>query len=102
MLPSTKRLLIGTAFLQAVIFSGYAFAAAPVKTADGALANSAGMTLYTFDKDVAGSGKSVCNDQCAALWPPLMAEAGAQPEGGYSLVTRDDGSKQWAYKGQPL
>jgi predicted lipoprotein with Yx(FWY)xxD motif len=74
----------------------------PTKTADGVLTNDAGMTLYTFDKDAAGSGKSVCNGQCATAWPPLMASSYAVPTGDYSVVTRDDGSKQWAFKGKPL
>jgi predicted lipoprotein with Yx(FWY)xxD motif len=60
------------------------------------------MTLYTFDKDMAGSGKSVCNGPCATLWPPLIAAAAATPMDGYTLLTRDDGTKQWAYKGKPL
>ena len=60
------------------------------------------MTLYVFDKDAAGSGKSVCNGGCAANWPPLMAPANAAPIGDWSVTTRDDGSKQWAYKGRPL
>ena len=67
--------------------------AAPTKTMDGALTNSAGMTLYTFDKDAAGSGKSVCNGPCPANWPPLMAAADAKAAGDYAIVTRDDGSK---------
>lgn len=95
----SKRLLIG-AVLSALVAAGTSFAAAPVDTADGVLVNSAGMTLYTFDKDP--QGKSVCNGQCAANWPPLTAAADAKPEGEYSLVTRDDGSKQWAYQGKPL
>ena len=76
--------------------------AAPTKTADGVLTNSAGMTLYTFDRDAAGSGKSVCNGPCATNWPPLMAGADAKAAGDYTIVTRDDGGKQWAYKGKPL
>jgi predicted lipoprotein with Yx(FWY)xxD motif len=76
--------------------------AAPTKTMDGVLTNSAGMTLYTFDKDAAGSGKSVCNGPCAANWPPLMAAADAKASGDYTVITRDDGGKQWAYKGKPL
>ena len=75
---------------------------APVKAADGSLTNSAGMTLYTFDKDTAGSGKSVCNGPCAANWPPLTAAADAKAGGDFSIVTRDDGVRQWAYKGKPL
>ena len=31
------------------------------KAAGGALVGPNGMTLYTFDKDTAGSGKSACN-----------------------------------------
>ncbi|NDP43137.1 MAG: hypothetical protein GZ089_10560 [Aromatoleum sp.] len=76
--------------------------AAPAKVADGVLTNSAGMTLYTFDRDAAGSGKSVCNGPCAALWPPLMVAGDAKASGDWSLVTRDDGGRQWAYKGKAL
>lgn len=64
-------------------------------------ANSSRMTLYTFDKDTS-PGKSVCNGDCAKAWPPLAASADAKPVGDWSIVTRDDGSKQWALKGKPL
>lgn len=64
------------------------------------LTDAHGMTLYTYDKDP--SGKSVCNGKCAGLWPPLAASADAKPTGEFSIVTRDDGSKQWAYDGKPL
>ncbi len=76
--------------------------AAPAKAADGVLVGGNGMTLYTFDRDAAGSGKSVCNGQCAALWPPLMAGASDKDAGDWTVITRDDGAKQWAYKGKPL
>jgi predicted lipoprotein with Yx(FWY)xxD motif len=75
---------------------------APAKVEGGVLVGLSGMTLYTFDKDAAGSGKSVCNGPCATNWPPFKAEAGSAPSGDYSIVTRDDGSQQWAYKGKPL
>jgi len=75
---------------------------APAKTVEGVLVNPDGMTLYTFDKDAAGSGKSVCNGPCATNWPPLMASADAQASGDWAIITRDDGAKQWAYKGKPL
>jgi predicted lipoprotein with Yx(FWY)xxD motif len=75
---------------------------APAKVVDGVFVGTNDMTLYTFDRDAAGGGKSVCNGQCATLWPPLMAAAGTSASGDWSIVTRDDGSKQWAYKGKPL
>lgn len=82
--------------------SGSSVAAPPTKVMDGVLTNSAGMTLYTFDKDAAGSGKSTCNGPCATNWPPLLAAADAKSSGDYTIITRDDGAKQWAYKGKPL
>jgi len=82
--------------------SGSSVAAPPTKVMDSVLTNSAGMTLYTFDKDAVGSGKSACNGPCATNWPPLLAAADAKPSGDYTIITRDDGAKQWAYKGKPL
>lgn len=76
--------------------------AAPVKMANGMLTGSNAMTLYTFDKDEAGSGKSVCNGPCASNWPPLHAMDGDTAGGDYSVIMRDDGKKQWAFKGKPL
>jgi predicted lipoprotein with Yx(FWY)xxD motif len=75
---------------------------APAQFNNGILTDTAGMTLYTFDKDAAQSGKSVCNGQCATNWPPLAAGEAAQTGGDWSIVVRDDGSKQWAYKGRPV
>src|SRR5689334_19296437 len=57
---------------------------APATATDGVLVGANGMTLYTFDKDAAGSGKSVCNGPCAANWPPLMAAADAKASGDWS------------------
>ena len=76
--------------------------AAPVNAQSGVLTNPEGMTLYVFDKDAAGSGKSACNGDCAMNWPPLTAAAGDKAGGDYGIITRDDGSRQWAYKGKPL
>ena len=72
------------------------------KMANGMLVNTSGMTLYTFDRDVAASGKSVCNGPCAALWPPAAAAADAKTEGDFTIAVRDDGARQWAYKGKPV
>lgn len=77
-------------------------ASVPVKYAGGVMVNSPGMTLYTFDKDSAGAGKSVCNGPCAANWPPLKAGAEDRADGEFTVIARDDGAKQWAYKGKPL
>ena len=76
--------------------------AAPARIESGTFVGTNGMTLYTFDKDAAGSGKSVCNGPCAVNWPPLFATDNDRPSGDWSIVTRDDGRKQWAFRGKPL
>ncbi len=65
-----------------------------------AYADAKGMTLYTYDKDE--PGKSNCTGDCAQVWPALAAPATATAFGDWSVVTRDDGAKQWALKGKPL
>ncbi|MBT9552072.1 MAG: hypothetical protein IV088_14565 [Hydrogenophaga sp.] len=103
MTPRTTALVLAlsAALIGGCASAGNMSAPAGVKTSDGVLAGPNGMTLYTFDKDTAGSGKSTCNGPCATNWPPLMA-GGASASGDYSVVTRDDGAKQLAYKGKAL
>lgn len=74
----------------------------PAQSRAGMLTDPQGMTLYVFDKDTAGNGKSVCNGPCATNWPPLLAAEKDQARGDWSIVGRDDGRRQWAYKGRPL
>ena len=75
-------------------------AGTPTQAVDGTLIGPDGRTLYVFSEDKAG--KSVCNATCAVNWPPLAVAAGAAPLGDYTIVTRDDGARQWAFKGKPL
>jgi predicted lipoprotein with Yx(FWY)xxD motif len=96
-----RRALPATLLVLAIAaYGSLAGAQAPAKMTGGVLTNTAGMTLYTFDKDE--GGKSMCNGPCPANWPPLMAGADAKASGDWSIVTRDDGAKQWAYKGKPV
>ena len=108
MIRSLRFSAASAAFALAALTAGGASAntstpgaPAEVQVVSGVLAGKNGMTLYTFDKDTAGSGKSVCNGPCATNWPPLMAGE-TTPSGDYSVITRDDGQKQIAYKGKPL
>ncbi|MCA6112053.1 COG4315 family predicted lipoprotein [Bradyrhizobium cenepequi] len=101
-----KNPSIGFALAAAISLAtvSTAFAAPPTKTGTTAkgpvLTDAKGMTLYTFDKD--SDGKSACNGPCATNWPVLKAEASDKSGEGYTIISRDDGSKQWAYKGKPL
>ncbi|MFU2328317.1 Secreted repeat [compost metagenome] len=93
---SWKALLVTAALTLPTL----AFAAEPVMMKDGMMVDHKGMTVYTFDKD--SGGKSMCNDDCAKNWPPMMAPAGAKAEGKFTPIKRDDGTMQWAYDGKPL
>ena len=99
-----QRIAAFAAASVVAVAAGCASMSAPdgVQASGSKLTDKAGMTLYTFDKDPAGAGKSVCNGGCAKNWPPLAVSAGERPSGNWTIVVRDDGSKQWAYKGKPL
>ncbi len=47
-------------------------------------------------------GARGCVAECSASWRPFAAAPEAQPGGHWSIVTRDDGTRQWAYKGYAL
>jgi predicted lipoprotein with Yx(FWY)xxD motif len=100
---SMTRSSLAAAIIATLMLTGAALAA-PVKTGDSAkgkvLTDEKGMTLYTFAKD--SKGKSACNGPCATNWPPLMAASADKAGDGYTLIKRDDGKMQWAYKDKPL
>ncbi|CAK0776279.1 exported hypothetical protein [Gammaproteobacteria bacterium] len=89
-------------FVSAVLLFGLSTAvfAGPAKVLDDMLANMDGMTLYVFDNDE--DGKSVCNGSCAMNWPPFLAQSGDQASGDYTIIMRDDGKMQWAFRGKAL
>src|SRR5262245_46871033 len=70
-----------------------------VATAKGDVwADSNGMSLYTYDRDV-DANKSV---YAGNNWPALMATASDKPIGDWTIADRPDGSKMWALKGKPV
>jgi len=97
--------IVAFAMFALTMAGGAAIAQAPkmpasVHMMNGMFMDAKGMTLYTFDKDTAG--KSVCNGQCATNWPPMIVADGGKAAGDWTIVGRDDGLKQWAYKGKPV
>ena len=97
-----KLLHVSTA-LTALLFSTSLLGAdaPPLKAANGVLVDAKGMTVYTYDKDDPSSGKSACVETCARNWPPVPAGSAAPAE-PWTVVTREDGSKQLAHRGKPL
>lgn len=82
--------------------------AAAVEVGDsdlGQILTSDGMTLYIFTPD--DGGASTCYDDCAATWPPLIADGDVTvgedlDSAMFGTVARDDGSEQVTVDGWPL
>ena len=71
------------------------------------LVDEEGMTLYYFQKDQKGSGKSKCEGACAEAWPPLLTEGKPEAMKGVKAamlgtIKREDGTTQVTYAGWPL
>ena len=78
------------------------FPAKVAQTRKGAIfVDANGMTLYTFDRDTSGNA-STCEGKCTERWKPLIAPDDAQAKGDFTVITRSDGSKMWAYRYRPL
>jgi predicted lipoprotein with Yx(FWY)xxD motif len=87
--------------LFVALVAGCATQPVPFTYRNNVLTTGDGRTLYTYAKDA--PGKSTCNARCADLWPPYFVTAQGGDAGGYfSVVTRDDGRRQWAFDGKPL
>lgn len=56
----------------------------------------------SFNKPGVLFGTIMCYNECAKKYPPLMAKADAKPAGEWWILTRVDGTKQWAFRGIPV
>ncbi len=65
------------------------------------LVNDKGLTLYT-PKAGSAALKSGCDAACLREWLPAAAPALARDSGDWTVLARADGTRQWAFKGQPL
>lgn len=88
------------AFLLTALMATAAAQANPTIETNGVLTNRDGRTLYTFDKD--SESKSNCNGGCLAAWPAFTVGNANLAGGDFSVVKREDGTQQWAFRGKPL
>ncbi len=65
-----------------------------------ALADEAGFILYTYANDP--PFVSVCVERCAHDWPPATAIHADTDFQEFTILTRADGQRHWAYNGKPL
>lgn len=107
---SAPRVALGDRVGQA-----WAIAFQPVRTPPGlavrsihlgrALVDSRGLTLYWHeDEKPRGDGRArlECEGRCLRQWSPLAAPLMANAIGDWKPIDRDDGLRQWTYKGRPL
>lgn len=65
-----------------------------------AYADVNGITLYTYGQDA--DQVPSCSSECAKLWQPAIAPPQANTIPDWSIISRADGLRQWAHRGQPL
>lgn len=58
------------------------------------------LPLYIFNGEP--PGRSTCDKVCIQVWPIIRADARDKPTGDWTIIKRDDGLLQWAYKGKPI
>lgn len=105
-----KRMVSCLAFLAAsAVSSGYGAGPYPTDVATielghgTLLTDTEGAALYRFDGDLREPGTSVCKGDCEKKYPPLIAKAATtEIPDNWSLIERDDGTRQWALAGSPL
>ena len=100
----TSALAAATVVLGVALGAGTALAAPQVQfiatEAGTVMADAKGMVLYTWDRDM--PGVSTCAGTCLTNWPLFKAAATDTAGGDWTIITRPDGDKVWAYKGKAL
>jgi predicted lipoprotein with Yx(FWY)xxD motif len=64
------------------------------------LTDANGLTLYVSSKDSAGT--SNCSGSCLESWPAYAPSGQVNLPNSVTVISRSDGTKQFAYKGMPL
>ena len=64
--------------------------------------NLRGSFEIAYSKGKRLGGDACISDKCLSVWEPFAAPAGATARGFWEVVTRLDGTRQWAYKGFAL
>jgi predicted lipoprotein with Yx(FWY)xxD motif len=76
---------------------------APVDVTRGGLyVSDLGRELFVYRYDTSDASRYPCAAECAPAWTPLYA--GRYDRGGrdFTILVRDDGNWQWAYRGHPV
>ena len=92
---------MGSAIGVVLVLLGFVLSAcATSSVGTEVLRSDTGMTMYTYDRDVAGSKTSACTGVCAESWPPVSIEHASGVN--YGSISRADGTQQLTYKDKPV
>jgi predicted lipoprotein with Yx(FWY)xxD motif len=64
------------------------------------LHNARGFSVYAFDGD--SPDRSGCDAACEQRFSPIQAPAAARRHGDWSVFVRENGLRQWSFRGKPL
>lgn len=95
-----KQTAFSLTIFTAALLTAFSAQANPTVEKNGVLTNKEGRSLYIFDKDSAG--KSNCSGGCVATWPAFTVANAAAADADFTIIKREDGAQQWAYKGMPM
>jgi TonB family protein len=92
--------LISALLLLVVAFQAHA-APPGVEAKSGIWRQADGEPLFTYMRDTA-PGQSSCTGPCAGVWSPIIADAGAAPDEGWTIEEQTDGRRIWVFQGKPV
>ena len=98
---STRFFVAGSAMLAGLLSA--CGSTAPAYVAPGGVyANDWGRQLFIYRSDPGEASRYPCGPECSPAWTPLYAGIYDRAGGDFTILTRDDGNWQWAYRGQPV
>lgn len=68
-----------------------------------AFANKDRMTVYHLVSNPDKVARETCDATCVQEnWTPMLVEPGVEPMGNWTVLEREDGTRQWKYLGYPV
>jgi len=97
------RTAVGAGLAAIVLAAAGGCTTVPVyETSGGLLANEWGRELFFYRGAAPEAQGFGCGAECSAAWTPLYAGPYDVARHDYTILVRDDGNWQWAYRGLPI
>lgn len=100
-MPNTSNILTACLTLWTAAAAAADAIPSSVAVRNGVFTDGKGMTLYVADSDRTPDTSS-CYDNCVHNWPAFNPAANDRDAGDWKIITRADGTRQWAYNDKPV